>query len=281
MRVPLVLLFFALCGCVPPKVKEAQVATDASVTLLAQRQAVVEQSALEAEKKLEQVQATLRLLGKDKGDLMQALDEASDQVRAVRGEMENLRFELEDLRKAMDAYTVQQETRQLHDELRLKAVERALGLPTPPAPGLAAAATTGAGTEKSPEPTEELPKTAGGLLERAVGEMQAGRQGAARFLLDKAAADHPQDPLVPEIRYRIGETYANEKKWGQSAQAFERVVSSHPKSTWAPWAMLRQGEAFEQLGQKDGAVVFFEDLVRLHPRSEAAEEARKKLKTLR
>lgn len=287
-HLPVLILLAAASACVPKHIKETQAATEAQVTLMATRQAVLEESLEASEEKLEQAQATLRVIGRDKGDLLEALDDASDQLRSLRGEIETLRFDLDELREQQAQYVAQQEARQLHDELRLKQIESALGLKPPPRPevdtsgleGIGQGGDTDTDNPDADPGTEDLPPTARGKLERAVQEMRDGRQGVARFLLEKAIDEHAGDPVLDEVRYRLGETWANEGKWNKAALAFNEVIDNHPKSQWAAWSMLRQGESFLQMGDKDGAIIFFEETVRLYPRSEAAAEARKQIKGL-
>lgn len=282
--VAVALIGVVIVGCVPKQYKEAQASTDAQVTLLQTRQAVLEQGLEESTDKLEQAQSALRVIGRDKGDLLQALDQASDQVRSLRGELETLRFDLDEIKQSFEAYLSQQEVRQLHDEARLKQIETSLGLQAPPRPtldpGASSELTGGEATDPVVAPTD-MPDSAKGLLDKAIGEMEANRQGVARFLLEKAVKEYAGDPVLDEVRYRLGETWALEKTWNKAALAFDQVVNNHPKSKWAAWAMLRQGEAFEQLGQKDGAMLFYEDVVRLYPKTEAANEARKKVRELK
>jgi TolA-binding protein len=270
-----------LIGCVPKSYQEAQTTTESRVTVMTTRQALLEQSLDEQIRKLEQVQTALRARGQSEAEALQNLEQVADRLRAIQGQAEESRFQLEDLQRDFRGYIEQQERRQLHDEIRLREIEKSLRLPTPPLPELDPAKAV-PGTDTA-EPTLDaaLPPTAKGKLEKAVAEMQEGRQGVARFLLQRAIELHPDDALQSELRYRLGETWANEGQWARAASAFDQVVSNYPKSTWAPWAMLRTGEAFLQLGQRDGATLFFEDTIRLYPKSEAATEAKAKLKEVK
>ena len=274
-------------GCVPKHITESQTAAAAQISVLGTRQAELEKSLQEAEQQLDQVQSSLRVIGRDKGDLLQALDQANDQMRGLRGEIETLQFQVDDLQQLFDAYTQAQEARQLWDEARLKQIEKSLGISPPPKPQVdpdAVAGTGSAGGNPGEDPEEgggmELPPTAQGKLDRAIEEMRAGKQGLARFILEKTLEQHEGTTLAAEVRYRIGETYSNEKDWGRAARAYQVVVDKHKRSDWAAWSMLRQGEAFEAMGNPDGARIFYEDVQRDYPKSEAAKDAKKRLGNL-
>jgi len=277
------LCVLALAACVPKQVKELQAATASQVSVMGSRQAVLESTLNESEKKLDQVQASLRVIGQDKGDLLQSLDQASTSVRSLRGELETQRFALEDLRQQFDAFIEQQEARQLYDEARLAQVEKALGLNPPPRPAVGTEP-MGGGPDTEPGAGEialELPPTAQGKLDRAIEEMKAGRQGTARTVLEQTLAAHEGSSLIPEVLYRIGETWSNAGNWTKAARSYQVVVDKHGRTEWASWAMLRQGEAFEALGNVDGAKLFYEDVQRLYSKSDAAKEAAEKIKALR
>lgn len=275
-----ILVPLLLVGCVPKTFREAQSTTESRVTVMATRQGVLEQGIDEQQRKLDQLQAALRARGQSEAEALQNLEQVADRLRGIQGEIEELRFGLEDLQRDFRRYTEQQERRQLHDEARLRQIEQALRLTPPPPPDLDPQVAL-PGTDPAATTDDALPSTAKGKLDKAIAEMEAGRQGVARFLLMRAVELHPDDPLLAEIRYRVGETWANERQWARAASAFDQVVSSHSKSPWAAWSMLRTGEAFLELGQRDGAILFLEDTIRLYPKSEAANEAKNRLKDLK
>lgn len=127
---------------------------------------------------------------------------------------------------------------------------------------------------------QEAPDTASGYLDLGIEHMKAGRQGVARAVFEKAMAEFPDDDLVPELRYRVAETWFNESRWQKAAISFQHVLDNHGTSEWASWSMLRQGECFLQLGDQSAARLFYEELGRLYPDSEAAREAKRALRDL-
>ena len=122
-----------------------------------------------------------------------------------------------------------------------------------------------------------VPTDAETALDLAADHMKEGRAAVARVVLERALEDFPTATQVPELKYRIGETYFLEKQWGKAIQSFDKVVQNHPKSDWAAWSLLYQGDAFVGKGQPDNAKLFFEDTVSRYPKSDAAKEAKKRL----
>jgi TolA-binding protein len=270
--------------------RDVQASQEAHVTVVSTRQAILEQTLLEHEKMILQMQDAVRARGRNSAEALENIEQVAERIRFIQGALEEMRFELDDLKAATDAYQKQQEARQLHDELRLRQLERSLGLTPPPRPVIDGAVSgtgtvvgeEGAGEDTdTPEPAEALPDSARGKLDLAVEHMKAGKQGLARFMLQMAIEEHAGDPLLPEIRYRMGETWFNEQEYAKAALAFNEVVDNHQKSRWVPWAIMRQGESFMRMENDDGALMFLEDTVALYPKSDAASEAKDLIKDIK
>lgn len=250
------------------------------------RAAAVETSLAATEQRLEQLEETLRAQGASQAKRLENLDEVNREVNRLRGEIEVMRFELDELKRAWDDSSMDFERRQLHDELRLQQVERLLGVKPPPPPSIDGTTPCSPGapgcppaTAEVPGPTEAeapIPETLEGKLTLAVEHMKEGRGAAARVVLDQAIKAHPSDPRVAEARYRIGESWLNESNWGKAVNSFQAVVDNHPRSDWAAWAMLGQGDAFAGKGEPANARLFYDEVVKLYKTSEAAKEAKKR-----
>jgi TolA-binding protein len=211
--------------------------------------------------------------------------EAADSgaVRALRGDIEVLQFELRSLKESVEALALDMDTRLLWQEQRSAQLEQALGLTPPPMPVAGAPI----GPQPMPENTGTFPQTepvgvggvpaapidANGLMELAVGHMTEARQPAARAVLERMLREFPEDERAAEASYRIAETYFNEEKWIKAVSEFQLFQDRYPRHELASWAMLRQGEAFERRGARSDAVLFWEGVIQRYPRTEAAAEA--------
>jgi TolA-binding protein len=233
---------------------------------------------------LKNLESTLRKQGRDDAERLETLDQVNDEISRLRGQIEEISFVVQDLRLLVETAVMGQERRQLHDEARLKQIEGFLSISAPPMPEMSSS--TGLeGVEDDPESVEspdqgltDFPPEASGKLELAATHIQSGRQALARVILQKAVDDHAGAPELAEIRYRIGETWFNEKQWAKAVRAFEVVNTHHQKSNWSAWSMFRQGECFEAMGQGNNAKLFYEEVVRQHPKSDAAKQAKAMLK---
>lgn len=249
------------------------------------RVAEVEAQLVEAELKLEELQEWVSHQGRSAADRLENLDQVNIEVARLRGAIEVMQFELGQVKQAVDEQQLGGEKRQLHAELRLEQIETFLGVTPPPPPtdadlGLApieGGEGTGDG-EVPPVAPADVPDDANGKLELAVEHMAAGRQGVARAILKGAIEAHVGAREMPEIRYRLAETYFNESSWAAAVSEFNKVINNHPSSEWACWSYYRQGEAFESLGKADGAKAFYAGATEGPCRgSEAAAKAKEKL----
>ena len=267
------------------------------VMVAQQRSYTVEQKLVETDKRLAQLEESLRAAGQYEAERLENIGQVNAEVNRLRGEIEVIRFELDELKRSSDAFMVDFDRRQLYDEVRLQQLEEFLGVDAPPPPSLPdelMEGDTGLVPEPCdsltdpdcvpvepgavPEQAEPLPDDAAGKLARAMEHLEGGRTRVARVILEKAVQEHRDDPLMPEIRYRLAQTQFEENQWNGAVTAFQSVIDHHPKSDWSAWSILRQGDCFVGLGQPENAKIFYEEVVRVYPRSDAAKEARKLLR---
>ena len=258
------------------------------ITVASARAAQTESAVLKVEARLKNLEKTLRQQGKVEAQRLENLDQVNAEISKLRGQLEELNFAVQDLRLLFEQGVLAQEGRQLHDEARLKQIEGFLGISAPPPPEVSVGVTAdtpglvnpdGGEVDQSPDQgLDSFPPDAAGKLELANTHIEAGRQALARVILQKAVEAHSGAPEMAEIRYRIGETWFNEKNWVKAIASFEAVNSHHKRSDWAAWAMLRQGECFQEMGQKDNATLFYEEVIRQHPKTDAAKSAKELLK---
>jgi len=260
----------------------------------------------EVERRITKIESVTRARGQDEILKLESLDQVRVEMANMRGEMERLQFQLEQMDTTVKG---QQEDAQFRlDWLEQRAVqlETSLGM-TAPAPGEAtqdkqpaisadpvnetqALNESGASgrqnkTVSPPQndaaPTEEQverPVNAEDLLKLAKEHLVAGREEAAEAVLNRILKEFPRTEIEPEVRYRLAEAAFNNKQYPESARRFQDVLNRHPASPFASWSLLRQGECFEAMGQADNAAIFYNDVISEYPKSKAAKEAKAKLK---
>lgn len=302
-----------LGGC-PMTNKAATDSYARQVSVATMRVAQLEGDVASTQQRVAQVEESMRAQGSAQATRLETVDQVNTEVGRIRGDIEVLQHQVADLKQTVGDMQVQDDKRMLYLEARVSQLESFLNVKPPPPPaesdtqsttdqGADQGAQTGQGTQATDAGADQQgtsgspatgaegatgdqgtasatpaePATVEGVLETAATNMKAGRNGVARALLEKAAQDHPGDPKLDEVRYRIAETYFNENDWRKAIGQFNAVIEGWPKSKWAPWAMLAQGDAFGKLGQGDNAKLFYSEVIRVYPKSDAAKEAKKQL----
>jgi TolA-binding protein len=263
------------------------------VTVVSERARAIETALAQSEKRILQLEETVRTHGQNEATRLESFEQVNVEVGRLRGDIEQLRFQLKAIQEELARGAVDRERRMLHGELRLEAIESMLSLKPPPAPtdeelGVArgevpAVVPEGAGTKRSEKDSGEknvadAATSAAEKLRLANEHLRAGRPAVARALLEVALKEHPGAAETPEIRYRIAKAWFAEENYGKAGKAYQSVLDNHGSSEWAPWAMFGQGECFEKLGKADTARVFFESVVDKYPNTPATKEAKSKLK---
>ena len=209
-------------------------------------------------------------------ELTMELDEVRRENRQLRGSIESLGNEIEQLkRKQRDIY--------IDMDQRLSAGQGAAEVA---APAVAASVAAQAGTSAPVEPAVAAVDPA--RVDRA--QVQAEYQAAYDLLSpqqkryeDAAKAfavflqKYPQDELAPNAQYWLGESHYVSQHNAEALQAFEVVVSRYPDSTKAPGALFKIGRLQQAAGNNDAARVSYEKVLRDYPDSPAAGLARQRL----
>jgi len=246
--------------------------------------------------------AQLEELTRDRGQeeilRMETLDQLRQEVARLRGDLEVLQHESDQL--TLDGFTRDEDAtfRLTWLETRATQLEAVMGLEPPPPPTadeLAEAAAEGeaegegdsgadTGDADGGEPVEPPPdepvstEVPDDLITLAEGHLAAGRNKAAIAVLNRFLELHPDHKRAAEATYRRAEAHFNAESYQSAVLRFQEVIDGFKDTPWAAWAMLRQGECFDAQGQGDSARLFYEDVVRLWPKSKAAKEAKAKLK---
>jgi tol-pal system protein YbgF len=266
------------------------------VALQSARVANIEKQFDGVDSRVAQIEELNRTRGQDEILKLETLEEVRAEVARMRGEVEVLAHDFG--QSSGEALTLHEDAayRLLWLEERADALEKSMGLATPPPPARESVVSPDEGgvAGTSTEDPAPGPATRDGarkqgtndagvtdpdaMLTLAEEHLAAGRESAAEAVLNRFLEAHPKHERAAEAKYRRAEAAFNSKNYPASVLRFQEVIDGHKKSIWAPWAMLRQGEAFDEQGQKPNAQLFYEEVVRAWPRSKAAAEAKGKLK---
>ena len=229
-------------------------------------------------------------------ELLQQLDQINAELARMRGQMEVLSNENQQLQKRQrDFY--------LDIDSRLKRLEGGgaasagaaptTGAAPTSAPATASAAPAGApsaapGPDFGPasgartanttpaDPAREVKAydAASNLFRR--NDFPAAIQAFRAFL-----RDYPQSQLAANAGYWIGISYANLKDYRNALAAQEEVLAKWPQSAKAPDALLAIAALQAEQGDTGSARNTLEDIIARFPSSEAAGKARTRLAALR
>jgi tol-pal system protein YbgF len=252
------------------------------------------QQGLDNEARIQKLEDQLRNIGVV--ELVQQLEQMNQEIARLRGQIEVLANENQQLQKRQrDFY--------LDLDSRLKRVEPAPAAgsappapltnvnPSPPQqPQQQPAVPAGPQFGPAPVPSPNA-STAPPSREDQAREMKAYDDASNLFRRNDFGAaveafraflkDHPSSPLAPNAAYWIGISYANMKDYSHALAAQEELLARHPQSAKAPDALLAIAAIQAEQGDAPSARNTLEDIIARYPSSEAAGKARTRLAALR
>jgi len=215
-------------------------------------------------------------------DLTLQLDEVRRENRELRGQVENLGYEIEQLkRKQRDIY--------LDIDQRLGAAQPGADLtPAPVVTGQPQATGGAAAPAMVAKPVNPAPATA---ADRA--QIQAEYQAAYDLLSPQQkryreaatafaefVVKYPHDELTPNAQYWLGEAHYVSQQNDQALEAFEKVVNRYPESSKAPGALFKIGRLQQAEGNPQAARASYQKVLTDYPNAPAAGLARQRLQQL-
>lgn len=232
-------VFVASPGCITLKAEHNDLA--AKVTALEQqtvdRSASLDQEIELAEARLAELQVKLaeaeRLLRGSQAGLGARMDDVEQQLAELRGAAENAEFvssaagqSLQELRTDVDQ--------------RLGKLEEKLNEAT-----------------SIPEDKNELWSEADRQLTKAKNYKQSRR------LYRTYVSRYPGDARQAEAKFKVGQTFYNERDYKSALGEFYRLIQEEPESAILPDALYYSGLGFAKLGQCQNAIQYFNAVTRL------------------
>lgn len=206
-------------------------------------------------------------------ELSQSVETQASELRALRGELEQLQQALATLRR--------EQTDVARDvERRLAALEAAASPPpaaTPETPVTEPAATPTTAIAETSVPVA-LPEV---LYGQGFDALKAGRYPEAIEALKSFLNIYPEHPLADNAAYWLGQTYYVTREFALAVEAFAAVRERSSDPRKAPDALLKKGLCEIELQRTVDARASFEAVIARYPQSEAATEARSRLERLR
>jgi len=211
-------------------------------------------------------------------DLTLQLDQMKRENRELRGEVENLTHEIEQLkRRQRDLYLdIDQRISGLQGNAPVAASSPKPGDRTePPAP---VAAPAGAARPSSAVDRSVIDAEYQAAYAMLSPQQKRYEEAAAAFAA--FVEKYPDDALIPNAKYWLGEAYYVSQKNRPALEAFESVMADHPNSSKAPGALFKIGRLKEAAGDRTAARAAYQRVVNDYPNAPAAGLSRQRLKQL-
>ena len=202
--------------------------------------------------------------------------QVNDEVRSLRGQLEELQHNFEQAQQQNQA-----QLQSLEQRLGGAPAASAGGNPAdasqnpPPADNPAPPPPPAASSSGNPAPQEDAAYKANQAL------LQGGHYDDAirgfRSMLDQ----YPQGSYADNAWYWLGQTYTVKGEYANAAQSYTTLLQRFPTSTKVPDATLSLGMVDLKLNKREEAKAMFQKVVREYPNSRAASMANGQLSQLR
>lgn len=225
-----------------------------------------------------------RLLASDRNlETLNRITDLQAEIMALRGTIEELRFEIEQLK---------QRNREQYLDLdgRLSRLEgggatAAEAEPTEPAGrGVVAGVAAGGSVSGSPgpaiEPSPEMPEDERGAYEYAFNALKDGEYAEAARRFQAFEQRFPDGEFTANAIYWLGESYYVTQNYELARETFERLLERHPDSAKAPDALLKLGYSQYELKRLPEARATLERVVERYPDSTVARLAQGRLRQM-
>jgi tol-pal system protein YbgF len=208
------------------------------------------------------------------------IDQLQEEIRTLKGKLEETDYLLKQKIKAFDELTEQREKKL--DSLdkatnsnkdRIARLEQYLNFDSAASveKKKTVSGTTSAKQGKHKLSEEDVYRSA--KLAYDKNDFDAAREGFQKFI--KA---YPKSINADNAQFWIGETYYREKWYEKAILEYQKVIEKYPKGNKVTASLLKQGFAFLNLGDKVNARLILSELIKKYPKSNEAKIAERKLK---
>ncbi|MCP1726404.1 tol-pal system protein YbgF [Natronospira proteinivora] len=195
-------------------------------------------------------------------NLASQLDEVQAELRGMRGEIENLDYQLDG-------------TAERQREIYLDVDRRLRRLEVGGAPEADQVPDVHLGQTPTDTPSEEGDPQA--AYEEAFGLLRDGRYDAAGEAFEAFLEDHEDSDLGPNARYWLGEVHYVTRDYEQATAEFQRVLDDYPESNKLADSKLKLAFSYYELERWDEARDLLGEVRENYPDSSAARLANSRL----
>ena len=94
--------------------------------------------------------------------------------------------------------------------------------------------------------------------------------GLAEQAFNEFLRKHPNERLVPDAQYWLGESQFQQQRYSEAAKAFLVVLTKHERAGKAPDSLLRLGQSLAALNKKEAACATLAEVGRKYPKASAS-----------
>ena len=229
-------------------------------------------------------------------DMVQQVDEISEEIGLLRGEIEIQTKDINDIKKRQRELYLDIDRRLRDIESGATAAASSGQISVPQVESTASSTTQQTpsveSTASQPESTTSQSTTAAPATSVTQSEEKAAYQTAFDALKEgrykKAKTDlraflkkFPNSSYAGNAQYWLGEANYVTRNFEQGIVEFEKVINNYPSSNKLPDAMLKLGYTFYELKQFPQAKAILEDLRKRFPNATASRLAAKRLDRIR
>jgi tol-pal system protein YbgF len=251
----------------------------------------------------QQMSAELRMLQEQTQQLALTLAQIGDAIKALNARLDaadqaaQKRFADQELlikTLSADLSAIRERTQDTDTRLRKLADEvEALRSTVTSLPSLFSGATASPSTEAAvldpnapaaPQPAGAPPSTVGlspsRMLDTAKSDYFSGSYATAVTGFEALLRTFPASEAAAEAQFMLGETFSQQRRYGDAVNSYTATIQKYPRSTWVPEAYYKRGKAQESLGQPEAARASYEQLLKSYPDTPSAGLAKQALDRL-
>jgi tol-pal system protein YbgF len=232
-------------------------------------------------------------------DMIQQVDEISEEIGLLRGEIEVQGNDINDIKKRQRELYLDIDRRLRDIESGAAASTGQTSVPQGGSSASAGTATSTAAQKPSVEPTSgqaattttqtTTPPTTPSVTQSeekaayqaAFDTLKEGRYKKAKTELKAFLDKFPNSSYAGNAQYWLGEAHYVTRNFEQGIIEFQKVINSYPGSSKMPDAMLKLGYTYYELKQFEQAKAILQDLRDRFPQQTAARLATKRLDRIR
>lgn len=195
--------------------------------------------------------------------LFNQLQENQEAIKQLRGQIEELRYQLDQQKKMS-------QERYLDLEKRVDQLSRGGGVSGSDAGASSGGQQVDSGAADNVAAASQEGRQA---YQAAFEKVQSRDFDAATTAFEAFVKEHPQSPLRPNGYYWLGELYSARSELDKAAQSFNTVIEDYPQSSKVPDALYKLGLLKARQGQPDASKQLLKRVTQEYPDSNAASMA--------